>query len=81
MDSEDSEKGKIRNFPKPKRQTPDDIGCVPMMHMCLSEDMGGSVFNFKWLIHLNGAGLHFICNNCGTSLTLEEIMNAYEEDE
>lgn len=79
MDSEDSEKGKIRSFPKAKRQTPDDIECIPMMHQCLAEEMG-YVFNFKWVIHMNGNGLHFICDNCGTALTLQEIQDAYEEE-
>lgn len=78
MDSEDSEKGKIRNFPKPKRQTPDEVDCIPMMHNCIGDT--ASVFCFKWIIHLNGNGLHFLCSNCGTSLTLQEIQDAYEED-
>lgn len=78
MESDKPELGKIRSFPKAKRQTPDDIGCIPMMHDCIG-DAGGS-FCFKWIIHLNGSGLHFLCSNCGTSLTLEEIQNAYEEE-
>lgn len=71
---------KVTAFPKVKKQTPEDLECIPMMHMCIPDD-ATPIYNFKWMIHLNGKGLHFLCDNCGTSLTLEEIMNAYEEDE
>lgn len=75
-----SQSGKIKSFPKTKRQTPDDIECVPLAHHCAIEDGIPVVQSFKWMIHLNGKGLHFVCSNCGTVLTLEEVQDAYEEE-
>jgi len=80
VESDISELGKIKNFPKPKRQTPEDLECMPLAHHCSIENDIPVVQNFKWIIHLNGKGLHMICSNCGTVLTLEEVLNAYEED-
>ena len=78
MDSEDSEKGKVHAFPKPKKQTPDELECLPLAHMCSADE---TVQCFKWMVHLNGKGLHFLCSNCGLGMTLEEVIDAYKTEE
>jgi hypothetical protein len=76
VDSEDSKKGKVHAFPKSKRQTPEELECLPLAHICVAEY---NIQCFKWTIHLNGKGLHFLCSNCGLGMTLEEVLEAYEE--
>lgn len=77
MDSEDSDKGKIRNFPKPKRQTPEDLEALPLAHVCSADD---NIQSFRWCIHMRGDGLWFICANCGLGLNLETVMDCFNED-
>ncbi len=79
MDSEDSEKkelGKVRTFPKFKRETPDEMPPVPLAHYCTDNSE-----NFKWVIRLHHDGLHFYCSKCLDSLTLDEVNQAFEGDE
>jgi len=74
--SGETEKGIVRNFPKSKRQTPEDIGCLPLAHICSVDD---NIQSFRWMIHYGSSGLHFLCANCGIALTLEEITEIYAD--
>ncbi len=74
--SEESEKGKVCVFPKIKKQTPDDFECLPLAHICSADD---NIQSFRWMIHYGKSGLHFLCANCGISLTIEEVSECFNE--
>lgn len=74
MDSENSDKGKIKNFPKAKRETPDDMDAVQLVHACTENTEG-----MAYAIHLTGKGLVFPCLTCGHSITLDEVVESFKE--
>jgi len=63
---------KITNFPKAKRQTPEDLDAVPLAHICCADD---NIQSFKWAIHMKGDGLWFICSNCGLGLDIQTVLD------
>jgi len=74
-DKVEEKPSKIRQFPKAKRETPDEIEPLVLAHTC-SETTEG----FHWAIQLRHSGLYFVCCTCGLGMTLEEVLTCYEED-
>ena len=79
-ESVDSDKpdSKVKNFPKPKRLTPDDLEALPLAHVCSADD---NIQSFRWNIHMKGDGLWFICCNCGLGMDLQSVLECYEDTE
>jgi len=67
---------KITNFPKAKRQTPEDLDALPLAHVCSADD---NIQSFRWCIHMKGDGLWFICSNCGLGMDLQSVLECYED--
>jgi hypothetical protein len=68
-------KSKIANFPKAKRQTPEDA--LHIVHVCSVED---NIQSFRWCIHMKGDGLWFICSNCGLGMDMQTVLDCSKEE-
>jgi hypothetical protein len=71
----DSDKN-VTAFPKSKKQTPDDLDSLPLAHVCSVED---NIQSFRWCIQMRGDGLWFVCSNCGIDMSLEQVMECYND--
>jgi hypothetical protein len=66
----------VTAFPKAKKSTPDDWDTLPLAHICSEVD---NIQCFKWCIHMRGTGLWFLCTNCGLDMSLEEVLESYQD--
>jgi hypothetical protein len=69
-------KSKIANFPKAKRQTPENLDALHIVHVCSVED---NIQSFRWCIHRKGDGLWFICSNCGLGMDMQTVLDCRSE--
>jgi len=69
---------KVTHFPRVKRETPDEIEDLPIMHQCLSEP---EIVSFKWGLHLCHDGLKVVCLECGLGLSMNDLLDSVNEEE
>lgn len=62
--------GNIRSFTRTKKATPEDAEPIVVTHPC-----GDVTVAYGWAIHYYpDATFAFVCRNCGTRLTMEELV-------
>jgi hypothetical protein len=70
---------KIKHFPKYKRETPDELDPVPLLHVCVDDD-GDKMMSLHWVVQMRYDGLEYICMGCGSRMTHDEVLEIFKGD-
>ena len=60
---------KIKEFPKPKKPTPDDY-FLPIYHECMEDHT-----SLKWLIQVHEKDVRVVCTDCAEWYSFDDLIN------
>ena len=71
---------KIREFPKQKKVTPDELPPLLYVHECVSEAEGysHSIYGVAMSIRQDHNGLYYICLSCGGTILPEMVQEHFD---